>query len=381
MNKSRVAVVACCTYDDDAVLEAVRQGIRLLGGAKQFLSSGEKALLKPNVLRGSDPGRCISTHPSILKAVARVFLQVSSEVTYGDSPGSDGVASHMSRAQLSPAADEIGLPLADFENGREITFRDSPFTKRFPLANGVLESDALISLCKLKTHMLTRITGAVKNQFGCIPGSAKKGYHIKMPNSYEFSKMLVSLTMALKPRLYIMDGIMAMEGNGPGGGDPVAMNVVLFSQDPVALDATVCMLLELSPEHVPTMRPGRDWGLGTYLNDEIEIVGDSIDRLRNGDFNIHRGPLSNPIPQGIASFVKNFITSRPVIDENKCKICGICVEACPVDPKAVDWHKGNRGIPPSYRYGRCIRCFCCQELCPEAAISVKSGLFQPFGRG
>jgi len=381
MNKSKVAVIACHSYDDDAVLEAVRQGIKLLGGAKQFLSSGEKALLKPNVLRGSDPGRCISTHPSILKAAAKVFLQVSSEITYGDSPGSDGVAAHMSRAQLSSAADEIGLSLADFEHGREITFRDSPFTKKFPLANGVLASEALISLCKLKTHMLTRITGAVKNQFGCIPGSAKKGYHIKMPDSHDFSRMLVSLTLALKPRLYIMDGIMAMEGNGPGGGDPVAMNVLLFSQDPVALDATACTLLELSPEHVPTMKPGRDWGLGTFMSDEIEIVGDSIDGLRNGDFNISRGPLNNPIPRGIVSFIKNFITSRPVIDEHKCKICGICVEACPVSPKAVDWHNGKRGIPPSYRYGRCIRCFCCQELCPEAAISVKSGLFQPFGRG
>ena len=120
--------------------------------------------------------------------------------------------------------------------------------------------------------MLTRMTGAVKNQFGCIPGSAKKGYHIKMPDSFDFSKMLVSLTIALKPRLYIMDGIMAMEGNGPGGGDPFAMNVLLFSQDPIALDATACMLVELSPEHVPTMRPGRDWGLGTYLREEIEIV-------------------------------------------------------------------------------------------------------------
>ncbi len=380
MNKSKVAVIDCHSYDDDAVLNAVEEGVELLGGAKQFLSSGEKTLLKPNVLRGADPDLCISTHPSVLKAVTRVFRGVCSDITYGDSPGSDGVAAHMRNSRLASAADELELPLADFEGGREITFRGSPFTKKFLLANGVIESDALISLSKMKTHMLTRITGAVKNQFGCIPGNAKKGYHIKMPDSFEFSKMLVSLTLVLAPRLYIMDGIMAMEGNGPGGGDPVAMNVLLFSQDPVALDAAMCMLLELSPEYVPTMKPGREWGLGTYKAEEIEFVGDSIDRLRNGDFHIQRGPLKNPIPRGIVSFIKNIITTRPVIDESKCVACGVCVEACPVSPKAVDWHGGRKNGPPSYRYGRCIRCFCCQELCPEAAISVKPGLFHPFGR-
>jgi uncharacterized protein (DUF362 family)/NAD-dependent dihydropyrimidine dehydrogenase PreA subunit len=380
MNKSRVALVGCNTYDDEAVHNAVREGLRLLGGAKQFLSPGEKALLKPNVLRGDDPARCISTHPSILKAVGRELLELSSEISYGDSPGSGSVAAQLTAAHLSLAAEELGLRLADFENGREITFEGSPFTKRFPIANGVLETSALISLSKLKTHNLTRFTGAVKNQFGCIPGPAKKGYHVKMPDTYDFAKMLVALTMALRPRLYIMDGIMAMEGNGPGGGDPIEMNVLLFSTDPVALDAVACMLIELSPEHVPTMQPGRAWGLGTYLGDEIEIVGDSVERLRNGEFKIDRGPLKNPMPQGIVSFIRNFITPRPVIDRNRCRICGVCVEACPVEPKALDWHSGRRDRPPTYRYSRCIRCFCCQELCPEGAISVISGLFQPFGR-
>jgi uncharacterized protein (DUF362 family)/NAD-dependent dihydropyrimidine dehydrogenase PreA subunit len=380
MNKSTVALVACHSYDEDAVRDAVKEGLRLLGGAGQFLSGEEKVLLKPNVLRGDDPDLCVATHPAVLKAVAQELRKISPRTSYGDSPGSGNPSAHMKKSGLGSAADEIGLSLADFENGREITFRDSPFTKKFPIARGVLAHDALISLPKLKTHMLTRFTGAVKNQFGCIPGPAKKGYHVKIPDVHDFSRMLVSLTLSLKPRLYIMDGIMAMEGNGPGGGDPIAMNALLFSADPLALDAVACMLIDLSPENVPTMQPGLQWGLGTFMSDEIEILGDGVHGLRNGDFNIDRGPLKNPIPEGIVSFFKNIMTPRPVIDRDACRRCGVCVEACPVDPKAVDWHSGRKDRPPSYRYTRCIRCYCCQELCPEGAISVVSGLFHPFGR-
>ena len=380
MEKSKVAVVQCTSYDEQSVHDAVRDGIELLGGPDQFVAPGEKLLLKPNVLAGDHPDRCISTHPSVLKAAGRLFRSRASEISYGDSPGFGSVVSQLEKAQLKQAAEETDMTLADFEEGRDMSFPRSPFTKRFLLANGVLETDAIISLCKLKTHGLTRVTGAIKNQFGCIPGAAKKGFHLKMPDSRDFAKMLVALTLMIRPRLYIMDGIMAMEGNGPRGGDPVPMNVLLLSNDPVALDAVMCSLIELNPEYVPAMVPGREWGLGTYLPDEMEVLGNSTAGLRNGDFKIDRGPFRNVLPQGIMSFVKNLTTVRPVIDSNKCVACGVCVKVCPVDPKAVDWHRGKKSEPPTYRYSRCIRCFCCQELCPEGAISVVPGPINPFGR-
>ena len=72
--------------------------------------------------------------------------------------------------------------------------------------------------------------------------------------------MLVDLNQYVKPRLYIMDGIVAMEGNGPGSGDPAPMNVMLMSQDPVALDSVFCNLVHLNPEMVPTNYHGEKIG-------------------------------------------------------------------------------------------------------------------------
>jgi len=123
------------------------------------------------------------------------------------------------------------------------------------------------------------MTGCVKNQFGCIPGPLKGEFHVRIPSIIDFSKMLVDLNVYLKPRLFVMDGIIAMEGNGPRGGTPRKINAILLSEDPIALDATVCRMINLNPEFVPTIVFGKEAGLGTYDENEIEILGDDIQSL------------------------------------------------------------------------------------------------------
>jgi Pyruvate/2-oxoacid:ferredoxin oxidoreductase delta subunit len=236
----------------------------------------------------------------------------------------------------------------------------------------VLDSEGLISIAKFKTHQLTRITGPVKNQFGCVPGILKTEFHLKLPNPLDFAKMLVCIDLYIRPRLYIVDGIMAMEGNGPRGGTPVNMKVLLFSKDPLAAEAVMCRLIDLNPEFVPTMKPGKEWGLGTYLPEEIELVGDPIEPLINKSFKVVRAPVKAVTSSTSVSFIKNLVSPRPVIDPEKCNKCGTCVKVCPANPKAVDWHDGDRKKVPTYKYERCIRCFCCQEMCPDHAISVQT---------
>ncbi len=144
--------------------------------------------------------------------------------------------------------------------------------KKFVIANGVLDSDGLVSLPKLKTHGLVRFTGAAKNQFGRVPGLLKNQYHVKLPDPYDFATMLVDLNTLIRPRLYIIDGIMAMEGNGPRSGNLKQLNVLLLSSDPIALDATASRIIHLDPEILPTSKPGEESGLGTYHAENITIT-------------------------------------------------------------------------------------------------------------
>lgn len=377
MNKSKVVLIGCDTYHYEQVYEAVKAGLHLLGGISRFTNPGERMVIKPNVLSGTNPDKCINTHPSVFKAVGSILHETNLSVYYGDSPGFGGCESNMKRAELKPIADELGIRLADFAKGKAVTHNEALLVKSFVIANGVLESDGLISLPKLKAHGLTRFTGAVKNQFGCVPGMLKSQYHVKMPDPCNFATMLVDLNTLIKPRLYIMDGIMAMEGNGPRNGNPRKLGVLLFSSDPVALDSVACKIINLNPAFVPTSEPGEMAGLGTYHYENIEVLGDSIESFIDRDFEVIRKPPVSAPAGAVRTFIRNQICPRPAIDKRICTNCGTCVEMCPVNPKAVDWHTGDGGEPPTYKYDRCIRCYCCQELCPEGAIVVQN---TPLGK-
>jgi formate hydrogenlyase subunit 6/NADH:ubiquinone oxidoreductase subunit I len=136
-------------------------------------------------------------------------------------------------------------------------------------------------------------------------------------------------------------------------------------------------MIDLAPENVPTSRPGEEWGLGVYASHEIELIGDPIEGFINRSFNIKKtASLPAPNNRGVLSVIKNVFTARPVIDPHRCVCCGVCVKVCPVQPKALSWQEGKMN-PPRYTYRNCIRCFCCQELCPERAIQVKT---PPLGR-
>lgn len=366
--KPHVAIVGCDSYDYPRVRRAVNIGMELLGGVEAFVQPDDKILLKPNVLAGDKPEKSVTVHPQVFRAVIDYFSRSHNNISCGDSPGFGHLKQQLKKAGLAKVAEDMNVNLADFEHGREYRFPNSPFTKKFTLADAIDRHDALISISKLKTHQLTRLTGAVKNQFGCIPGLLKMEYHVTTPDPHDFAKMLVSLTLALKPRLYIMDAIRAMQGNGPRGGETTPMNVLLFSTDPIALDAVAARLVDLKPEYMPTALPGQEWGLGTFQKEKITLLGDSIERFINPHFDVVRKPVSSVVGASGISMFKNWVAPRPKIRLELCIACGICVESCPVNPKALSQPDPDK--PPIYTYSRCIRCYCCQELCPHKAIQV-----------
>ena len=366
LGRSRVAVIRCENYDYPAVKSAVARGIELIGGCPSLIQPGDKILLKPNLLVADPPEKCVTTHPAVFKAVAEVLQAAGALLTYGDSPAMGSSERAARKTGLMAVAEELGLRMADFKNGDEVGFLDGVQNKRFVIARGVLACDGIVSLPKLKTHGLTRLTGAIKNQFGCIPGVLKGEFHVKLPRVEDFARMLVDLNLLLRPRLFVMDGIMAMEGNGPRGGVPRHMGVLLFSTDPVALDATVCRIVNLRPEEVFTLKYGQDMGLGSYCTGNIDLVGDRLAEFIKSDFKTSRSPAGS---MG-SPWLRNQIAARPVIDENGCIKCGICVEMCPVKPAVVHWRNDEHSAPPEYDYDRCIRCYCCQEMCPEGVITL-----------
>jgi uncharacterized protein (DUF362 family)/NAD-dependent dihydropyrimidine dehydrogenase PreA subunit len=375
MAKTKIAIIRCESYDEKTVYDAIKKGINLIGGIGLFVKKNEKILLKVNCLAGANPDEAVTTHPTILNAMIKILEEKNISSIYGDSPGFGKPDSELKHAGFQDVADKHNIKLGDFNDGKTINFPEGIVCKKFNIANACLKSggtDGIISLSKMKTHSLTRITGAVKNQFGCVYGLNKAGYHLSTPNPTNFSRMLIDLNLLIKARLFIMDGICAMEGNGPRGGKPVKMNCIIMSSDPVAIDSAFCRMINLDPVLVPTIKYGRIAGLGTYLPEELEYVGDPIESFINKRFDVTRKPVSNDLIKSIMPvFFRNMIYQKPIIDPKKCIKCGICVKACPVEGKALHFKDNKKDKPPVYNYNKCIRCYCCQEMCPQKAISVK----------
>ena len=249
MEKSKVALVPCQNYDEEAVYQALRAGLNLLGGLSQFVKLNERILLKPNLLKNAPPEKAITTHPTVFGGILRCLTEAGyTNLTYGDSPGpSADLNIAVKESGLSAQAEKYHVKLGDFTEATITSFPNGKIAKKFPFAHEVTKADAIISLCKMKTHALENITGAVKNQYGCIYGSYKAAGHAKYPNSRLFADMMVDIDRCLPMRLYIMDGIVAMEGNGPASGRPKPMHILLLSADPVALDSVFAKLVYLPP--------------------------------------------------------------------------------------------------------------------------------------
>lgn len=373
MSQSRVALVRCPSYDPECVYQALGRGVELLGGLQQFVTPGENVLLKPNLLAGESPEKAVTTHPSVLAGCVRLLREAGAAVSFGDSPGLESPARAADRAGLMEAAARSGAEFVDFSSGSPMENRPSEVARRLAIADPVHHCDGIVNLPKMKTHQLTRITGAVKNLYGCIPGRQKALYHVQFRDVTAFCTLLVELALLLCARLHVMDGVVAMEGNGPRGGDPRPVGVLILSRDPVAVDSVFCRLVRMDPEFVPTNVIGQQRRLGHWRRGDIELVGNSPEEFVVRDFKIIRKPVSSYAPYTHYKLIKRLLLPRPVIDSDGCVQCGRCVEACPVPEKALRFGEGGQ-CAPRFDHDVCIRCYCCHESCPEGAIDKQTPL-------
>lgn len=363
--KILVALVRCDNYEPENVDAAVSRGLDLLGGIQAFVQAGEKILLKPNLLTSAPPEKCVTTHPAVFSAVAKAFQKAGAILSYGDSPASDLPEKVARICGIADAANALSIPMADFSQGRNVFYENGFTPRRFLIAEALFQCDALISLPKLKTHGLEKLTLCVKNQFGCIPGFNKAEYHVKLPDAIDFAALLVDLNKYISPRLYVVDGIEGMEGNGPHGGTPRKMNFLLLSAHSLAADAVICHIVGLEPKLLPTIFLEKKY---QSILDAIEVVGDNIEDFACPDFKMDRHGMFSLNFLRRTPFVRRLFLSKPVIQAELCIRCGKCLEICPVRPAAIIMPE--KGCP-QYLRSKCIHCYCCQEICPKKAIRLK----------
>jgi len=387
---NRVYVVKCPDYGQAE--ERLVQLVDLMGGMNSFVNKGESIALKVNLLRAGTPDEAVSTHPAAVSAVARMVNKSGAEPVIVDSPGAGFrftkkvLTKIYDTNGMSEAADESGAKL-NFDTTFEIvSFPDGKLIKRFEIITPILRADGILNLCKLKSHTFTSMTGAVKNHFGVIPGLAKPGYHAKLMDTGRFANMLLDLMNIVSSRISIMDAVVAMEGDGPSGGDPKKVGVFLGGTNPLALDVVAGEIIGLPRESNPILLGAEKRGMQPNHIDQVELIGADISGLRIPDFKLPR-----TICQGtgqadhltwwqrpLQPLFKDSLTLKPRISKEKCIACGACHEACPV--KAVSMLKTGRKTHARIDDEKCIRCYCCHEMCADDAVVLRRSLLYRFAQ-
>ena len=358
---TRTAIARSDSYD----MSEVRKAIREIVDSTSFPAvRGKTVLVKPNILSDSYPEKAITTHPSVVRAVIElVKAEGASRILVGDSPGMQTGRLNPVNSGIAQVAAETGAELVDFRSSTRIHDIEGI---RIPMTTAIDDADIVISVAKFKTHQLMSATGAVKNMFGLVPGLQKSPLHLKARTPETFARLLIGIFREAHVDYAVIDAIEGMEGAGPTNGQPRHVGLLMGSENAFALDKAEAIIMGYRSvpiiEEAEKRFPGITDAEYPLLNPEDLIIRD-YRRIPEGKKTTLRTLfLPNLLSRiGIATDGRAY----PEFIHSECRHCLKCVNVCPA--KALEM-KGGR-IHISRR--KCIRCYCCHEMCPFDAIKVK----------
>ena len=359
---TKVSLVRCADYNADRVVEAVKRSVDLVGGIESYVKPGMKVLLKPNLLSARPPEDGVDTHPEVVRALVRLVKASGATPIIGDSPGGYGknIDEIFDKSGMRNMARQEGVELVKFINSKSVN--------GVPISRYVFECDCIISIPKFKTHGITVLTGAIKNTYGMVVGLYKAERHSIAPREKDFARIIAKIYSMVTPNLSVLDGIVAMEGDGPNVGSLRKMGFVMAGHDAVGMDACLAKMMGLEPLDILVTKESYEKGLGEADLSRIEIAGERLEDFIVKDFKLPQTTALKLIPRSIAKGVGAFIRFKPYIDKSVCARCNLCKLSCPVS--AIEIEKNRCKID----YKRCVRCLCCQEVCPYKAIKIKRNI-------
>lgn len=368
--KTTVSCIKCFSYEKDNLCGKVREAIQLASGFPKEVRKGAKVLLKPNILTAKEPELSVTTHCEFVRSVIQEIKSLGAIITVGDSPaGTHEWDKLWTKTGLKQVCQEENVNLMAFENSKIIDFKDGVNEIKLPILKEFDDFDAVISLPKLKTHVLTKITASVKNSYGLVIGHAKSHFHTLYPSPKKMSVFIGKLYGILKPDFVIMDAISAMDGDGPNSGKPINTGLIFAGADGIAVDACACAVYGYLPKDILHVKTASELGYGISDLALIERVGDGYSDIGKVAYKRSKADLLFKIPEKLFFIITMIAKTRPFIDKNKCVRCGICAQAC--NQKAIYKKNGHYKVTSS----KCILCMCCIEACPYRSIALKTGYF------
>ncbi|MBQ9430716.1 MAG: DUF362 domain-containing protein [Kiritimatiellae bacterium] len=359
----RVDFVSCTDYAErlPVAVDELFSVSPCLAGAR---FAGRRVLVKPNMLTDRLPEQAVTTHPELLRQVVRKLKRFGAKVTVGDSPQNVLKLQQVwDRTGISAVCSNEQVPLVSFEQSARAVFElagSDGAAHTVVMAGEALDAELVVNLPKVKSHFITRLSAAVKNVYGTVPGPAKTELHKFFSKNRDFARLLQEIWRRLPPSVSIADGVVGMSGEGPSNGYPLPMGFLAAAESPFALDYALCRVLAVDPARVPYLS-----GCGVAA-DEVELMGE-VPKV--GGFEVPSGLCSiDRLPNWLVRWTGNMVWVRPAFDYGRCIGCGRCVSACPKQALSLAGGKARR---PVLKKRDCISCACCHEACPRGAVEMK----------
>ncbi len=343
-------------YDYETLKPAITEVIDTIGENLSWNKSN--VLIKPNLLLPARPEKAVLTHPLIIRAVVEYVRDRGGRPKIMDSPGTGSIEKIYRHGGYQEALKDLDVEFSKFSDSMPYDIGE-PFGI-IDMAEDPLKADIVINLAKLKTHSQMFLSLGVKNLFGCIVGLKKPEWHFRTGVDREmFARLLLQIYMAVNPAITIVDGILAMEGPGPGkSGIPRHIGVLVGSRNAVSTDIAICKMLNISPNRLPTNKAA---GKIESIDHSVKISGDffTVD-----NFSFPEIAQLSMGPEFLNRLTRRYVIQKPVVNPALCELCGECWQYCPAKAITCD----NKTI--HFNYDICIRCYCCIEICPHAALSA-----------
>ena len=275
---TNVAVQKCDEYQFDSVYQSVKKLLELVPPPDV---TGKTVLLKPNILYPKKPELAVCTHPVVVGAAVKAFVDKGAgKVLVGEAPA---IANSTHAAKTVGMYDQVvanGGEWADFSKSVEVPCPNGKIVPKFNFAEPFLQADLVVSLSKLKSHQFMSYTGAMKNLFGLMVGLDKAQSHYRFPKKEDFGAFLTDLNIASKPCYAIMDAIVGMEGpGGPGRGDPVKLGFLASSDNILALDWFCSEIVGYNPYEVVNLKDALERNIWLDNPEQIQVLGEPKEEI------------------------------------------------------------------------------------------------------
>ncbi len=256
-----------------SIIDLVRQCLALCEW-ETWVSRGAVVVIKPNLCTAvAEKVLACNTDVALMEALCEALLTRTNRICIGESAHlRQNPWQTFAASGYVDMARKLGIELVNFSESPTAPVKCDPIGD-IAMPRRLLEADAYINVPVLKTHALTYFTGALKNQWGCVPDC-----HDRLRYHRHIDGMLSSLQRLLQPAFILMDGIVGMEGRGPVNGAPRRLDLILASRDAVALDATAMRVVGLDPNRAQHVVLAAQQGLGRIAAEDIVVDGD-WDRL------------------------------------------------------------------------------------------------------